>query len=48
MVSDEDDYLGELEGRIWEVEGDKREMEKKLVGRWKGWLICIYIRSGRR
>lgn len=43
MVSDEDDYLGELE-----MEGRKREMEKKLVGRWKGWVICIYTRSGRR
>lgn len=42
MVSDEDDYLGELEGRIWEVEGEKRKW--KLVGRWKGWLICIYMR----
>lgn len=44
MVSDEDDYLGELEmeGKVeWKV-------ERKLVGRWVGWLICIYIRSGRR
>lgn len=41
MVSDEDDYLGELEME-GEVEGEKREweMERKLVG----WLICIYIR----
>lgn len=45
MVSDEDDYLGELEME-GEVEGRKREW--KLVGRWKEWLICIYIRSGRR
>lgn len=39
MVSDEDDYLGELE-----MEGRKEGMEMKLVGRWKGWLFCIYIR----
>lgn len=39
MVSDEDDYLGELEGRIW-----KGREKRKLVGRWKGWLFCIYIR----
>lgn len=42
MVSDEDDYLGELE-----MEG---EVERK--GSWwgggLGWVICIYIRSGRR
>lgn len=43
MVSDEDDYLGELE-----MEGEGRSGKWKLVGRWKGWLICIYIRSGRR
>lgn len=27
MVSDEDDYLGELEMRIWGEEGEKREWE---------------------
>lgn len=44
MVSDEDDYLGELE-----MEGEVEwKMERKLVGRWKGWVICIYVRSGRR
>lgn len=46
MVSDEDDYLGELEMRIWEV--GRGEMERKLVGRWMGWVFCIYVREGRR
>lgn len=45
MVSDEDDYLGELEME-GEVEGEKREM--KLVGRWVG-LGDLYIHKvGRR
>lgn len=42
MVSDEDDYLGELEGRIWKGRGKRGKW--KLVGRWVGWLICIYVR----
>lgn len=43
MVSDEDDYLGELE-----MEGGSRGGKRELVGSWKGWLFFIYIRSGRR
>lgn len=45
MVSDEDDYLGELE-----MEGGSRggKREMKLVGRWVG-LGDLYIRKeGRR
>lgn len=42
MVSDEDDYLGELE-----MEGEVEwKMERKLVGRWVG-LGDLYIRKVR-
>lgn len=44
MVSDEDDYLGELE---MEGEGE-RGNGKEVGGEVEGWLFCIYIRSGRR
>lgn len=35
MVSDEDDYLGGLELRIWEGEGRKEGME---IGGEVGWV----------